>query len=181
MKQWCPPTARSTNATLVNTYDDPKYVDRLAGYKPFFSELLHHSDNSAILFHCTGGRDRTGVGTALLLSILVPQKQSKTIIASNVLLRPDQDDANSLAFEKFRFSSVYLQPISNRKFQQVARLLGETPEKISSSILLKREYLRSLFSNIRRKYGSVEQFAGAKLGLDPADIEKLRKKYLKPV
>jgi protein-tyrosine phosphatase len=50
-------------------------VDPLAiRYKPLFQVLLTMDKKQAVFYHCTGGRDRTGIATALILNILqVPQ------------------------------------------------------------------------------------------------------------
>lgn len=48
-------------------------------YKPMFDELLSLDDEGALLFHCTAGKDRTGVGAALILSALGVKKP--TILA----------------------------------------------------------------------------------------------------
>lgn len=165
--------------TLVNSYDDPNYVDKLGGYKPFFKQLLDQPADTAVLFHCTGGRDRTGVATALLLFALgVPQSTIEAdYTASNDYLQPERDNPDSVAFDKFRFSSVYLQPVTNRRFQEVAKSFGTSAERIRDAIRLKPEYLQSLFDNVKRRYGSIENFMSAELGLGPQEIERLRQKY----
>ncbi len=55
-------------------------------YKPFFDKLLSLPNNEALLFHCTAGKDRTGIGAALLLYALgVPYQTIKEdYLASNV-------------------------------------------------------------------------------------------------
>lgn len=45
---------------------EPYAVDR---YAKFFDELLHQ-DDGAVLYHCSAGKDRVGIGTVLLLSAL---------------------------------------------------------------------------------------------------------------
>ena len=168
--------------TLVNSYDDPSYVERLVGYKPFFEQLLKQPAGEAMLFHCTGGRDRTGVATALLLHILgVPEGTiEKDYLASNTYLQPDADNPYSLEFERFRFSNVYVQPVTNRKLREVAASFGTTAEKISRSIALKPEYIRSLFRNIERQCGSIKDFLASRFGVDAKDIAALREKYTIP-
>jgi protein-tyrosine phosphatase len=39
-------------------------------YKPVFTNLLNNSDDSALLFHCSAGKDHTGIGAALVLYAL---------------------------------------------------------------------------------------------------------------
>lgn len=166
--------------TLVNSYGDPNYVRALGrGYSPFFAQILAMQPDQAILFHCTGGRDRTGVGTALLMYALgVPEKEiEENFIESNSSLQPDRDDPNSTEFEKFRFSSVYLQPEGNRRYQNVAAQLQTTPEKLYDAIKLRPEYIATLFRAIRNQYGSMENFFRDQLGLGPKQIALLRSKF----
>ena len=60
---------------------DPElYVDKLyenlvvdehaSSYYGRFFDILLEADDRAVLWHCTAGKDRVGVGTALLLSAL---------------------------------------------------------------------------------------------------------------
>jgi protein-tyrosine phosphatase len=49
--------------------EDPDLGDARAQYKKFFKTLLA-SDGKPVLFHCSAGKDRTGVAAALLLSAL---------------------------------------------------------------------------------------------------------------
>ncbi len=41
-----------------------------AKYKPMFDQLLALSNDKSLMFHCTAGKDRTGMGAALVLAAL---------------------------------------------------------------------------------------------------------------
>ena len=43
----------------------------LAGYRAFFQKLLGQKEGEALLWHCTGGKDRAGTAAVLLLSALL--------------------------------------------------------------------------------------------------------------
>lgn len=165
--------------TLVNSYNKPDYLEKLAGYRSFFQQLLIQPTNEALLFHCTGGRDRTGVATALLLYVLGVPKPIifEDYLVSNQNLQPDADQPNSTRFELFRFSNVFIQPLNNLKFQQVAKDLETTPEKIYDAIKLKPQYINDLFNNIIQLYGSIESFLEEKLSITVQDRLTLQKKY----
>ncbi|MFT3827460.1 MAG: tyrosine-protein phosphatase [Chitinophagaceae bacterium] len=127
-------------------------------YKPFFQKLLILPDNQSLIYHCTGGRDRTGMATALLLYILgVPQS---TIEAD------------------FVASNVYLEPMNNRMFQGLAQSSGMDLNTIKSAFELKPELIQTMFSSITAKYGSVESFFQTELGIGQAEIQTLKKKFL---
>ncbi|KAK5163578.1 uncharacterized protein LTR77_010527 [Saxophila tyrrhenica] len=49
------------------------YMDMLTSHKATWTAILKHigDDSGACLMHCTGGKDRTGVAAALILSLVV--------------------------------------------------------------------------------------------------------------
>ena len=50
-------------------------ADAAAHYGAFLSLLLDEDNNGSVLWHCSAGKDRVGLGTALLLSVLgVPRE-----------------------------------------------------------------------------------------------------------
>jgi protein-tyrosine phosphatase len=126
--------------------------------------------------HCTGGRDRTGIATAILLRALgVPEEAIEAdYLASNVLLQPDRDDPHSTSFQRFSFSNVYIQPTSNHTFRKVAAELGETPQHIYDAVKLRPEYLTTLWANIDNVHGSFDDFLANVYGLTPRRIAQLK-------
>lgn len=127
-------------------------------YRPFFSRLLALPDGQALLFHCTAGKDRTGIGAALLLYALgVPYE---TILNDYTATNYYRSAEN----EKMIHSMVQGMHIN----ESVAReLLGA-----------KREYLEANFDAIKQQYGSVDNFLRGPVGLDEAKLKTLRDKFL---
>lgn len=126
-------------------------------YRPLFQKLLTLPDTSALLYHCTGGRDRTGMASALFLYALgVPQQ---TIEAD------------------FIASNVYLEPMSQRMFQPMAQGMGVSVEEIKKELELRPELIRAFFGAINEKYGTVEGFMEIELGIGKKELALLRKKY----
>lgn len=162
--------------TLVNSYGETSFLPKLAAYKTVFDQLLDPNRSGAILMHCTGGRDRTGIGTAILLRTLgVDEKTIEAnYLASNTLLQPQRTDPASTFFDRFSFSSVYLQPAGNLEFQKVATELGETPQHIYDAVKLKASYLSTLWQTIDKQYGSFDAFLAKELGMTPDRITQLR-------
>lgn len=148
-----------TGGFLEKMYDSTSvgyYADR---YKPMFQQLLSMPDTSAMLYHCTGGRDRTGMATALLLYALeVPME---TIEAD------------------FVASNVYLQPKYKEMFTPLARLSGMTTEELTKTMELKPSLLRQFFHAIETKYGSMDNFYSQGLGINAEQMAVLRNKYTK--
>lgn len=126
-------------------------------YKPLFQELLVLPANESVMYHCTGGRDRTGMATALFLYALqVPQE----------VIEAD-----------FTASNVYLAPMNARMFQGLQQMTGMSKEQISDAMALKPEYLRIMFGALKQTYGSVENFFAKELGIGEKEMSVLREKY----
>lgn len=126
-------------------------------YKPLFAQLLALPDTAALLYHCTGGRDRTGMASALFLYTLgVPQE---TI---------EQD---------YTASNIYLQSMNDRMFQPLAQGLGMSLEQVKKEMELRPALLQSFFRAIVEKYGSVENFMKQEMNIGKKEVRKLRKKY----
>lgn len=126
-------------------------------YRPLFQKLLTLPDTAALLFHCTGGRDRTGMAAALFLYALgVPQPTIE---------------------EDFTASNVYLQSMNEKMFRPMAQGMGMSVEEIRKAFELRPELIRSFFKTITEKYGSVEMFMDKELGVGKNELSVLRKKY----
>ena len=126
-------------------------------YRPVFSKLLNLNDTTALLYHCTGGRDRTGMATALFLYTLgVPQQ---TIEAD------------------FTASNVYLEPMMGKMFDPMVRATGMSKAEIKKKMELRPELLQIFFNSIKKKYGSIEHFMEKEMGIGKKETIALRVKY----
>jgi protein-tyrosine phosphatase len=119
-------------------------------YHQLFDGLLE--GKGATLYHCSAGKDRTGIATALILSALgVPRE---TIIAD------------------FLMSNRYYHPAAN------ASPMGALAPELSAVLQgVDESYLRTTFDVIDAQYGSVEGYFERALGVDKAKIARLRKLY----
>lgn len=144
------------NGNFMKTfYSNTQYLG--ARYKPFFSKLLTLPENESILYHCTGGRDRTGIATALFLYALgVPQA---TIEAD------------------FTASNVYLMPMQERMFKGMSQATGIGQTEIAKALELKPELIQATFAAIQANYGSMEAFFEKELGIRKQELAQLREKY----
>jgi protein-tyrosine phosphatase len=134
-------------------------------FTPVFRDWLHGlvdtADGSQI-FHCTAGKDRTGLAAALfLLSLGVPEDQVMTdYLASNVYLA----DKNEKSLWKMRIFS-----------------LGRADtEGVKPMMEVRRGYLQAAFDTMRTDYGSIDNYLREGLGVDDAFREQLRARYLEP-
>lgn len=126
-----------------------------------FLDLLRHHDNGAILWHGTLGKDRTGIATAIFLSILgVPDKTIKEdFLKSNQYLEEN---------------SIYMTRYLENKTIVDSKLL----QGITNMYSVKEAYINKVFRLIRRKYGGMTQFAKKELYVSAKMVEELQNKYL---
>ena len=129
--------------------------------KQFFGLLLENSGRRAVLFHSTGGKDRTGVAAALLLSLLgfddeyIIADYLYTNTANGSLIRNDLAAVTEYTSDKSRLDRV-------RRINGVQAYL-----------------LEFVLSKIRIEYGSVTGFAKESYGLSDDDMNELKRIYLK--
>jgi protein-tyrosine phosphatase len=127
-------------------------------YRPFFRKLLMLPDTSAIVFHCSAGKDHTGIAAALFLYIMdVPRE---TIMADYMATNIYRKVEN----EKMIDSLVNEQGIDR----------GTATEIMEANPL----YLEAVFSALKRKYGSIDSFLYKELGMDEPVKLRLREKFL---
>jgi len=127
-------------------------------YKPFFDKLLALPDNQALLFHCTAGKDRTGIGAALLLYALgVPYD---TIMAD------------------YTATNYYRAGENERMVRGMVQGMHIAEPLARGMMGAKREYLETSFAAIRKDYGSIDNFLQGPIGLDESRRKALREKFL---
>ena len=130
------------------------------GYGKFFEILLEENDGS-VLWHCSAGKDRVGVGTALLLTVLGVDREE--------------------IIEDYLMTSVYYKR-TNLKLKILIKLFIRNPRTRNYLFYLmdvKREYIEASFEMIEKNFGSVEDYLDKALNISPQQQDLLRKKYLK--
>lgn len=148
------PKLNSADSLMTSFYSQTSHLK--AKYQPFFKELLIMPDSSALLFHCTAGKDRTGIGAALLLYALgVPQE---TIL----------DDY--LASNEYRREE-------NEKMVKMMTSMGIKEQVAKDLAAVKSEYLQATYLAIIQEYGSVDAFLSDEIGLSAKDLTVLKTKY----
>ena len=129
--------------------------ESLEAYTEFFRVLLA-SEGAPVVFHCTQGKDRTGVAALLLLTALGIDEES---IRQDYLLTNE-------------FTGRIL-----RKFEA----MGEPPFPMDVArevFLVYEENLRAYRHCVELEYGSVPNFLELALGVGPDEIETLERYYL---
>ena len=126
----------------------------------FMDVLLHH-ENGAILWHCSLGKNRVGVITALLLCVLGVHQDAirEDFMRSNACLAGELD--------------YMLRFLEANKLDSIANA-----NKITALYKVKESYLDRLFKTIENEYGDVERFLRRGLLLNPKTVTDIRSKYL---
>ncbi len=141
----------------VNMIKDPFTVGQLARV----IEIIRQNKNGAILWHCSIGKDRTDLVTAILLEILgVPREAIlKDFMKSNLYLALEKEYAIELMVAN-GFARANVEPKVNALFQ------------------VEERYLTSIFDTIDEVYGSMHRFFRRALYLNQKTIDDLKEKYL---
>ena len=100
----------------------PEYVE--------FFKILSDPVNLPLLFHCSAGKDRTGIGAALFLSAIGVDRE--------------------VIYDDYMMSAEYVR-------EKYAKLVEEQPE-LAATMTVKREYLEAAFNVIDKEYGGIENY-----------------------
>ena len=125
-----------------------------------FLRLVVDAGDVPILFHCTQGKDRTGIASALLLAALGADRE--TIVA-------DFDVTNQI-YEK-----------DVRKFTRRVRLFGGREEEVAvvkSFIGANTENFVRTLDKIEQEYGSLKGYLTGPMGLSEDNLNVLKERYL---
>lgn len=122
--------------------------------------LLLEKPDKPLLFHCTAGKDRTGVGAALILSVLGVPRQT---VLDDYLLS-----------NRFRRAEVRRTMWKMRIFVR-DRQLADVVEQM---LTVRPELIGATFSAIDEQYGGFEAFVAKGLLLTREDVKTLKARYL---
>ena len=141
---------------------DAMYQQMLFGNKAF-KELFRalEAGETPILFHCSAGKDRTGVAAMLILLALGASDEviSADFVQSNVCRRPELE----AAWRKHA-DEIAADPVLKDHYLGI---VGVYPESVPFVLGI-----------IRQKFGSADAYLEAEYGLTPARLMRLRRMYL---
>ncbi len=139
------------------------YAHMPANYAPEYAAMLHRlaASNDPLVMHCTAGKDRTGVASAILLSLLgVPRA---TVVQDYTLTQSLLPPPYAAISPKAGVSTSQMSP------DALAAVLAADPS-----------YIAVALDTIERDYGSVDAYAIKALGVSRAEIEAIRARLLIP-
>jgi len=143
-----PLTAADALDAMQTTYRDFVRVDS-GRFAQLFEHLLDQPE--PLLFHCTAGKDRTGLAAALVLYALGVSEADiwRDYLLTNQLYKRNSIGATSLA-------------------PDVLKIVWEVQES----------FLQASLEEIHARYGNVQNYLGQELNLTPAALLRLQSLYL---
>lgn len=125
------------NELLVQLYESIPVSNK--SYKQLMDLIKKPAENLPLLQHCTGGRDRTGIGTMLVLLTLGVEWE--------------------VVLEDYLYSNVTLEKYHNDIFDKIAdKVSAKYLEAFKVQFLLQERYLNMALQNILTNYKDIETF-----------------------
>lgn len=123
-------------------------------YHRLFELLLR--DDGRVYFHCSAGKDRTGVAGFLIM----------------LALGMSEDDA----VREYLLSNKYLEK-TNEKFCEQMKIPKDMREKCAPLLFVQEEFIRYTINAIKEKYQNYDEFLESEYGLDVKKRARLREIY----
>jgi protein-tyrosine phosphatase len=116
-------------------------------YKQLMGRLKNPEENLPLIHHCTGGRDRTGVGAMLIqMTLGIPYES---------------------ALEDYLLSNRTLAEYHHKIFEKTAQLFTEEEQiRFKNSFPLRAEYLHAAYNTIQQTYGDFETYITNEFGIN---------------
>ncbi len=125
-----------------------------------FLNLILQTEEGAVLWHCSQGKDRTGIGAALILGALGADRE--TIV------------------KDFDISNESYRPLVLKLCQDVEAAGGGEEEKevVRAFMGVSVRNFRHALDIIDANWGSIPQYLDEQMGIDENDLKTLRDRYL---
>ncbi|MEF2967843.1 tyrosine-protein phosphatase [Paenibacillus sp. M1] len=132
--------------------DSPKFYVQLM-------ELLNDPDNMALVQHCTAGKDRTGLGSAIILLALGVDEQT--------------------VMEDYLASNVYRAEANQKSIEALKGQIQDEDTLAAFTALMgvQKEFLQAALDEMKAKYGSIDGFLEQGLGITKQERAKLKAMY----
>lgn len=158
--------SRSRSFLLQKLFSSGDFMSNIYGkmgespetFGDIIKEIIENG-GSPVLFHCSAGKDRTGILAAMIL------------LALGVSLKDTK--------ENYLLSNEYRKEEIEKEMHKISAGIDD-PEfvsKIRDMLMVKEEYIEATLK-IVNSYPTFEDYAQNKLGLTSGDLEALRQLYL---
>ncbi len=150
------------NATQIYDFMIKLYRESFVDTEGFKNEMEYilSLDGEAFLFHCTAGKDRTGITGAILMYIL-------------------DFDIKDIIKEYLKIDPILVQHIYD-KIQSFLNEISTEEEllKIKGCATVEEKFILEFIIGVKDKYKTIDKYVEEKLNLSDSKLNKLRKIYL---
>lgn len=153
------PDPDAARALIVDLYRQIPYDQAKA-----YGELLRRiaDDQLPVLFHCSAGKDRTGVFGGVLLDLLGVERE--TILRDYAM----SDEHYDALFQMF---------LRDRRIHDFETV---DPERIAPLLRADPDYLTTTFAHLDAEHGGTEAYVRDVLGIDAEALARIRANLLVP-
>jgi protein-tyrosine phosphatase len=117
--------------------------------------IIQDPNNLGLLHHCAAGKDRTGVGAALILSALGVPKET--------------------VMEDYLLTNETLKEFNEKVLKQISAHLDDRGLQIMEGLLgVKEEFLEGVFQTITNTYGNIDTYFTHEFGLTKEKRQSLQ-------
>jgi protein-tyrosine phosphatase len=147
--------AEAMKKTYTHIVTDEALIERT---RKIFDILLDNADG-CVLFHCAGGKDRTGVMSTLILSALGVGRDT---------IMQDYLDTNA-----------YINAGAAKQLEELSAETkdSEITEGVKQFVFAHKAYLENVLTTVNGTYGSMDNYLEQALGLTASKIARLRATY----
>jgi protein-tyrosine phosphatase len=141
-------------------------INRTDVYAGLIRELAEPK-NRPLVFHCTAGKDRAGVGAAIVLTLLgVPWETVRDDYLLSNFYRKEENERGlkSMREDIAKRQSIPLEQVDVTGYEYI--------------FLVKPEYLDAAHDEVIKRYGSMDSYLRKGLGISDEMINKLRSELL---
>lgn len=141
-------------------YEDLVLNEHAAEYYGRFFNLLLEADDRAVLWHCTAGKDRVGIGTALLLTVLGVDRDTiiRDFLKTNVYVKERAD----------WFAGLVKEETGDNVLADCVHVL----------LTVSESYLLQAFASIEKSFGNMDTYLKEHIGITEDKRELLKRKFL---
>ena len=132
----------------------------LEHFRAVFRLIIEHEPGSALLWHCTEGKDRCGITAALVLTLL--------------------DVDREIIFDDYLKSNITARKKAKKFFFLVLAFAGgfKKAKQVEKLFLAEREYLQAAFDAIDEVHGGADSFFRNKLQISDEERKQFKERFL---
>ncbi len=164
-------TAEKVEAAMAGLY--PQILTHL---KPQYTSMFDRlaASDEAMVFHCTAGKDRTGIAAAMILTVLGVDRDT---IKRDFML----SDAYYSRMAKPASALGGVEKQAEAKQDSKASMMKHLPAEILQPLMGVREsYIQEAFVAMEAQSGSVMQYIQQELDVSDSEIQAIREHFLQP-